>query len=135
MFNFIDPKYLSNAEKDIKEYFETNEKKVKYENFKELILINPKNRPQIIKQFKMIGNEYAGCVRELMIQIENLKIKHQSEIDVMKAKIQTEEVKTKLIEERNAHLEEKLKYETETLKHKLEIEKLNNQILIEKLKK
>jgi len=125
---YIDPKYLAQAETDLKSYFTTNEMKINFDKFKELIAIDPKHKKQITKYFGMVGNKYAGCVRDLMIQIDNLKLKHQSEIEIMNAK-------TKLIEERYAHLEEKLKYETESLNQKLEIERLNKQILLEKIRK
>ena len=40
-FSYIDPKFLSEAETSLKEYFQTIEIPIKYEKYTELIAINP----------------------------------------------------------------------------------------------
>jgi hypothetical protein len=72
-YAYIDPKYLSQAETDIKGYFETIEIPIEYEKFAELVAINPKHERQIINQFKYITGEYSGCVSDLIEKIEKLK--------------------------------------------------------------
>jgi len=42
---YIDAKYLSQAETDIKDYFNDIETPVKYESFAELVAINPAHSP------------------------------------------------------------------------------------------
>lgn len=70
---YVDPKYLSQAETDIKEFFEDIEIPVKYKNFVELVAINPKHEKQIKKQFKYMASEYVGNVKHLIDKIEELK--------------------------------------------------------------
>jgi len=128
LFIYIDPKYLSQAETDVKNYFITNEKSIKFENFKELIAINPQHLPQITKQFKYIGKEYAGCIDDVVKQFEK----------------QLESDKKILDAERNKLTTEKLKHEIEILKHKhaneiltkdLEIANMKIEILTSRLDK
>ena len=59
-FSYIDPKFLFDAESDLKDYFKTIEISVKYESYSELVAINPKHENQIKKQYKFIGTEYQG---------------------------------------------------------------------------
>jgi hypothetical protein len=72
-YAYIDPKYLSSAEVDIKEFFADIEIPIKYDTFSELVAINPKHEKQIKKQFKYITNEFSGCVKEMIDKIEDLK--------------------------------------------------------------
>jgi hypothetical protein len=72
-YAYIDPKYLSQAEVDIKEFFADIETPIKYDSFTELVAINPKHEKQIKKQFKYITNEFTGCVKEMIDKIEDLK--------------------------------------------------------------
>jgi len=63
-FSYIDPKFLSEAETSLKEYFQTIEIPVKYEKYTELIAINPTHEKQIKKQYNYIGTAYQGnCYR------------------------------------------------------------------------
>jgi hypothetical protein len=130
LFIYIDPKYLSQAEKDVKNYFETNEKNIKYESFKELIIVNPKNMPQITKQFKYIGKDYSGCVDELTKRIEDEKTKAHIEkmnyeIELMKSKHNNE-----LLMKDN----ELLKKENNILSKDLEIAKMKLELAMIKNK-
>ena len=77
---YIDPKFLSQAESQIKEFFQEIETPVKYESFNELIAINPKHDNSVKKQFKYIHNEFSGSVRDLIEQIDKLKNTHKIEI-------------------------------------------------------
>ena len=95
---FIDPKYLSRAEVDIKEFYMTIEKKIDFKikyvvksktkskkgdeddeeydeskNFKELVAIDPKHEKEIIKQHKYIGSQYSGRVQVLTDTINALQ--------------------------------------------------------------
>ena len=55
-FSYIDPKFLSDAEVDIKDFFQTIEIPIEYKLFKELVAIDPKHEkygfPAIQKQYK-----------------------------------------------------------------------------------
>jgi len=126
---YIDPKYLAQAEIDIKIIFANNEQKINYENYKELFAIDPKHKGQIIKVFKMIGNSYAGCVKDFLIKTENLKneIKvYDEKINVYKEKINVYEEKINMYEERIKVYNEKINTNNE--KHQKEIEKLKSEL-------
>ncbi len=104
---FIDPKYLSKAEVDIKEFYTTIEKKIDFKikyvikdklkkkkevdsgdredydeskNFRELIAIDPKHEKEIIKQHKYIGSQYSGRVQVLTDTINALQRDVEKEI-------------------------------------------------------
>ena len=72
-FSYIDPKFLSDAETDIKEFFQTIEIPVHYKKYVELVAVNPKHETQIKKQYKFISTEYQGLITELIDQIKDLK--------------------------------------------------------------
>jgi hypothetical protein len=121
-FSYIDPKFLSEAEVDIKEYFQTNEISVKYEKYAELVAINPDHEKQIKKQFKYIGTEYQGSITDLITQVEklNLQIKSLNEINECKLKD-----KDRIIELKNK--------EIELIEKDVKYEQLRNEILEMKL--
>lgn len=86
-FSYIDPKFLFDAETDIKDFFKTIEIPVHYEKYNELIAVNPKHEKQIKKQYKFIATTYQGSITELIMEINDLKnqianmtLKHQCEI-------------------------------------------------------
>jgi hypothetical protein len=157
-YSYIDPIYLSDAEKDIKDFVSQYETIIKYENFKELIAISPQHEKTIKKQLKYINKEYAGSTQELTKQIEELKqvikdknrdiedekketIKYKKEIEnlnkihniILKSKnqeIEIEILKRKLINETNENL--KMKYENlekKNKKLKKDLKKNNSEIL------
>ena len=72
-FSYIDPKFLSQAETDIKDFFKTIEIPINYEKYNELIAVNPKHEKQIKKQYEFIATAYQGSITELIIEIERLK--------------------------------------------------------------
>ena len=72
-YAYIDPKYLSQAETNIKDFLATIEKPIVYEKFAELVAINPKHVKQINNQFKFITQQYSGCVKDLVDKIEVLE--------------------------------------------------------------
>jgi len=125
---------LSKAEKDLKDYLEINETKITYKMHKELIAINPKHKTQIIKQIKTIGNQYAGCVKELVKKLDNLNHKIEILEEKHKNELMIEKHQKELEIEKNRRLEERIKHVTETLTQKIEIEKLRNQVLIKNKK-
>ena len=124
LFSYIDPKYLSQAETDMRNYFETNEKKIKFQNFKELIAINPKNKAQIKKQFDLISKCYAGCVTDLIVKIDGLNHKIQLNEEKHKRELEHEKHQVELAK----HQVEIVKQQMESLKQKTEIDNLKNQI-------
>jgi hypothetical protein len=74
-FHIIDTKYTSEAEHEVRDICNAFEKKLNVEGFNELIVLNDKELIQIKKQYKYIGNEFAGATSELQSQITELKEK------------------------------------------------------------
>ena len=65
-FSYIDPKFLSEAETDIKDFFQPIEIPIEYKSYKELVAIDPKHEKQIQKQYKYIGTEYQCNITDLI---------------------------------------------------------------------
>jgi hypothetical protein len=133
---YIDPKYLSKAETDIKAFFSDIENQIKYEKFKELIAINPKHEKQIVRQFKILGNEYSGCVKELSDKLEKAIIKHAEEIlkERHKNELVVERYEKDVMKEKHKNdllIKENqlLNKEIQLLSKDLEIEKLKNDMI------
>lgn len=112
-YAYVDPKYLSIAETDIKEFFVDIEKPIEYENFAELVAVDLKHEKQIMKQFKYITSQYSGCVKDLIDQIkslkrditnEKLKIENMEKLYIMEIEKKTMEIEKKNIEIENRDL-------------------------------
>jgi hypothetical protein len=74
-FHIIDVKYTSVAEGDIRKMCQTFQKTLATHGYKELIVLDEKEQAQIKKQYKYIGNEYAGATAELQRKIKELEDK------------------------------------------------------------
>ena len=86
-FAYIDPKFLSEAETSLKEYFQSTEIPVKYEKYTELIAINPTHEKQIKKQYNYIGTAYQGIVTDLISEIKDLKAQINSLTEINEYKL------------------------------------------------
>ena len=135
-FTMVEPRYIIEAEKDLRQFFENfnkrlivkidknektkNNEKLSYDshlndkNRYELIILNRDELETVFKYYKVLGNEYAGSTTELQNKIE--KMKH--EIDKMK-----NEIELNKLEKEN----QKDKYENELLKKEMEILKLQHE--------
>ena len=101
-FSYIDKKFLSEAETDIKDFFKTIEIPINYENYAELIAVDPKHEKQIKKQYEFIATAYQGSITELINQIKDLK-------NELKLKDKDLEMKNILIEQKQIELDLKNK--------------------------
>jgi len=141
-YAYVDPKYLSAAETDVKGYFESIETPLVYEKYAELVSINPKHKKQISNQFKFVTDQYAGIVSNLIQDIENqktsvamLKKDHQLEIQMEQHKTEKQSIinekqmaineKQMAINEKQLVIIEKMKVEIENRDLKLQIAKMN----------
>lgn len=123
-YTYIHPEYLSNAETDIKTFFENMETTINYNDFKELIAVNPEHEKQIIKQFKYISMEYTNIVTKINEEIKELRneiVKKDMKIDNMQ-KLYRGEINKNRYKNRNMLLSKNLKIE----KMKMNILKLKN---------
>ena len=124
VFHIIDTKYTSEAEGDLREFFKNMNKTLFVENQqqkrKELVVLNIKELETVKKEFRHIGNDYAGNTQELQKQIQDLNAKiekqellHKLEKQELQYKIkdiqQTHEIeilkKDMIIQQQNAKLE------------------------------
>lgn len=114
---FVDPKYLSKAEVNIKNFFANIEIPLKYGTLNELVAINPKHEKTIIQHFKYMYLEYSGSVKCLTDKITELK--NQMTIDKERHQWELKD-KDRIIENQNLVIEKK------ELENKLLRLKLNN---------
>jgi hypothetical protein len=124
VFHIIDTKYTSEAEDDLRQFFKNMNKTLFVENQQqkrtELVVLNTKELETVKKEFRHIGNDYAGNTQELQKQIQDLNVKlekqelqHKLEIQELQHKIkdiqQTHEIeilkKEMIIQQQNAKLE------------------------------
>jgi hypothetical protein len=110
-FHGIDPKYLRDAENDIKEECNAYEINLQTEGYKELIVLNPKQLEHLKKSYGRIARDYAGHTAELQQQMRELKD------EILKINYENERLKTLV--------------ETNEKYHKLELE--NKDLKIETL--
>lgn len=95
IFNYIDVKYTSEAEGDIRDLFESFDKSISVIGRNELVVLNTKQLDRVKKEYTRTGREYAGATQILQEEIANLKqeiikIKHQLELQ----SLETEKYKT-----------------------------------------
>jgi hypothetical protein len=105
-FNIIDPIYMKDAERDIREECNAYEVSLKSDGYNELIVLNEKQLKHTKQHYSRIGREYAGHTAELQDQIVKLKddiktyefkiqlntIKYENEIQKYKTIIETNEI-------------------------------------------
>lgn len=105
-FNIIDPIYMKEAERDIREECNAYEVSLKSDGYNELIVLNEKKLKHTKQHYSRIGREYAGHTAELQDQIVKLKddiktyeftiqlntIKYDNEIQKYKTIIETNEI-------------------------------------------
>jgi hypothetical protein len=131
MFTYIDPQYVSEAENEIKHYFQIMGTRINVSkndnNYKELVIISEEKMKYVRKEYEKIGKLYSGHVKEIIDkmrkmeqEIELMKVKHEKEI--MKEKHEKEIMKEKYEKELMRE-----KYEKEILKMEIEMLKKNNE--------
>jgi hypothetical protein len=102
---YIDAKYLQDAENDIKDFFKDIETPINsHKSFNELVAINPNHIKQIQRQYKLLHNEFASCVKGLLEKVKFMENKHKWEL---KEKDLIIENKNLIIENKNLIIENK----------------------------
>ena len=130
VFHIIDTKYTSEAEDDLRQFFKNMNKTLFVENQqqtrKELVVLNTKELETVKKEFRHIGNDYAGNTQELQKQIQDLTIKLEKQ--ELQHKLEKQELQHKIKDMQNIH-------EIEILKKEMIIQQQNakleyNQLLL-----
>lgn len=106
IYSIIDPKYIFDAENNIKQFFRAN--KISSDDKSELIVINKKDLGQIKQHYKMIQNSYIGRYEEMnkkIIELEKqiLELNHtiklkDKDIELKDKDIQLEKQKNEILE-------------------------------------
>ena len=73
MYCYVDPKYISEAEVYLKDFFGDVETFVKYKSYTELVTLNLTHKRQLKQTFDNIQCKYSGCVKGLIQEVETLK--------------------------------------------------------------
>lgn len=117
-YSYIDPIYCSNAETDIKDHFNALDIGLKFKDYEELVAIKPSLMKTVESQYKQISEAYAGHIKDMIKQVEDLKkelelqtMKHKNELLTMENELNMSNAKNN------------------NLMKDLEIEKLRNQLL------
>ena len=118
LFTFIEEKYMSEAENDLRQFFNAFDKALPVDKHRELITLNIKELKQIRKQFENLKTEYSGSAHGLQTMIEVLTKKYENE---MKEFLHQQKIKE--IEHEKEIINKNREYETNDLKHKLDYEK------------
>jgi len=121
-YSYIDPKNITEAENDIKDYMNTIGSHITYENHKELVVLDTKTlNEKVNKQYVTISKVYSGNITELLTKIKEL----ENELTIEKERHKNETLENKyIILEKDKQIEElKSKHEIELLKKELEFMK------------
>jgi hypothetical protein len=106
IFNYIDLKYTSEAEGDIRDIFDSFSKSIHVDGRNELVALTPKEFDRVKKEYTRTGREFAGAsqvlqeeINKLMIEITALKHKNimlETNVEMLKTKIETDAIIYKL---------------------------------------
>ncbi len=129
----IDPKFLSKAETELKQYFQEEEACIEHVVHKELVVLSEKRMKGVRREFKEICLKYAGCMDRIQEEInklkdtfENEKKTREREIEQEKKTREREIEQEKKTREREIEQEKKIRdLEVETERRIKEIETLN----------
>jgi hypothetical protein len=106
LFNYIDLKYTSEAEADIRDIFEAYDNVLDVSGRNELVALNTKQFDRIKKEYIRTGREFAGATKELQEEIARLKteiiemrLKHQLEVQEYKNRAERAEFVNNLKEQ------------------------------------
>jgi hypothetical protein len=75
----IDPKYLSKAEMELKQYFQEEEACLDHPVYKELVVMSERKIKGVRREFKDICCKYAGCMERVQDEMSKLKETFETE--------------------------------------------------------
>jgi hypothetical protein len=138
VFHMIDAKYISKAENDISNLFETfgkklivNENELTQQKRKELVFFDEKEYKQITEHYKLIGLKYIGSTQYLQDKVQELQneikiLNLNRELDVQKLVNENELLKKDLEKSYELFEAHKKIYELEKKTLELEIKLLQS---------
>jgi hypothetical protein len=111
LYQYIDPQYICEAERSVRGYFESINKRALTKIGKEFVILDNKSYEKVKEQYEMIGKKYMGHSSELITKIKDL------ENNMKQLKLECELEKQQLITE-NQKLENELKITMQELRIK-----------------
>ena len=130
VFHIIDTKYTSEAEDDLRQFFKNMNKTLEIDGRKELVVLSStKELETVKKEFRHIGNDYAGNTQELQNQIKELTVKNEKQ--ELQHKLEMQELQHKNKDMQNIHEIELLKKEMIIQQQKSKIE--YNELLLSRV--
>jgi hypothetical protein len=122
-YSFIDPQYVSEAETDIRTFFNSLDMKLEYDNRSELVVIKSQHIEIVKKQYQNLSMLYAGHIKELVQKIKDLE-------KDLEMRDERHNNALKLKDERYNNIIElnKVKYEAEINTYKLEVQMRDERI-------
>jgi hypothetical protein len=118
----IDPKLLSKAELELKEYLQDEEVYITHPKYKELVVMNEKQIKLVRLAFKDICCKYAGCMEKIQVEMDKLKSNFENEKKALERERETER---KTLERERENERKTREREVENEKKMLEIELVN----------
>jgi hypothetical protein len=120
----IDPKFLSKAELELKEYFQDEESNVVHPVYKELVIMNEKQLKGARREFKDICCKYAGCMERIQDEMNKLKNDFETERKAREKELENEKkAKEKELENERKAREKEIDNERKAREKELENEK------------
>ena len=79
-YQYIDNNDMSNAESEIRIFCKTFELKLNVNKYNELIVLNNEQLTQVKTQYKYVGKEFGGTLKEMILNYDNYVKKTECEI-------------------------------------------------------
>jgi hypothetical protein len=125
----IDPKFLSKAELELKEYFQDEESNVVHPFYKELVIMNEKQLKGARREFKDICCKYAGCMERIQDEMNKLKNDFETEKKAREKELENE----KKAREKELENEKKAREKEIDNERKIHAKELENEVRIKEL--
>ena len=122
-FHIVDVKYTSEAESEIRDFFNAFSKSLDIKGYNELVAFTSKEYKQITRQYKSIGEQYTGNTAGFKKEINDLNKKIQDLHDEMKDLNHIIELKDRDL------LSNKRIYELEIMNRDMQIKLLKNGLI------
>lgn len=91
-YSYIDPRYLSKAESDIKEYIRFEKIQLIYRDMKELIVLQRDQLKMMEKQFIQISKSYIYHISDMLNQLEKERYEKQILKEKYKKKLKKKQI-------------------------------------------
>jgi len=122
-YSYIDPKNISDAETDIRNFMNAINAHIEYKNHVELVILEPKMLYETVnKQYTAITKVYAGNISDLLVRIKNLEDELLLEKEKNKRVVVEKDYEILTRDKRIMDLEKTM--ENELLKKEIELLKL-----------